>query len=500
MKISEQKIVQLLEADSASANQGDIPVYQTIYNVLKQAIVTHDLPNNCELPPTRKLSLELGVSRSTLVKVYELLRLEGILISKAGSGHIVHYEEAEDVNALTKSSDASLAEISELGKSFFGNVKLVNTLDDSSIAFRPGLPPLDIFPVTQWKKQINKYWQFIKASELSYHSEAGVEPLRKSIANYLNLTRNVKCEHGQVFIVGGSLQSLFLIGSFMLNPGDGVFMENPTFPNVHSVFRGLRANISGINLDAEGIDIESAKRRKAKNTKLIHVTPSCQYPMGMQMSAARRKEVVDFASQKGLYIIENDYEPEINHHRSATTPLFSLDKENRTFYIGTFNRILHPSIRLGFMVVPKHLVAPMKALVRHSHLFVSPSLQYTLNSFIDNKFLHKHVAKLLEVSAERHALVQKILSEKAQHLLTPIPFNVPSLHLTALLKEKTADQKVVSALAEKGIIAHSLSKCFVEGEKQQGLILGHSCIRPQQIPKELNTLISTMSGTRVIGV
>ena len=493
MKISDEHIIQLYANwGKKNSQQRGMPLYQHIYSFLKTAILAHELPNQSELPATRKLAESLVISRSTAVKVYELLRLEGLLFSKTGAGHFVHYQL---LNELKKEAPkaSNLPEISETGRSFYSNVKLVNSIDDKNVAFRPGIPPLDIFPISQWKKHSNKYWQFTKASELSYYSETGVEALKKSIASYLLLTSNVKCDYRQIVIVSGSLQSLFLIGSLLINPGDGVYMENPTFPNVHSVYKGLRGDVVGVDLDQDGINLGTVVNDKRTHMKLMHVTPSCQYPMGMPMSLKRKQEVISFAKKKGLYIIENDYEHEINNFKSHTTPLFTLDNDQRTFYLGTFNRSLHPSIRIGFMVVPMQLIDPMRALIRHSHLFVSPSIQFMLNSFIDTKILHKHLAKVQEVAQERYALFSEILKNKAQNVLTEVKSEVPSLHITALLNKGASDSLVVEALSKKGIITHSLSKCYVSGPKHQGLIMGHSCIRSQFITPKLEKLIDVIS-------
>jgi GntR family transcriptional regulator/MocR family aminotransferase len=492
MKIAEEHI-KMLHGEWREKNplHKSTAIYQDIYAFIKSAIAKHDLPNASELPATRKLATALQISRSTVVKAYELLRLEGLLTSKTGAGHFVHFEQADNLDFVNP-AEVNLPEISEIGRSFYGNVNLVNSLDDKTVAFRPGIPPLDIFPIHQWKKQTNKYWQFAKASELSYYAETGVEALKKSIASYLLLTSHVKCDFRQIVIVSGSLQSLYLIGSLLINPGDGVYMENPTFPNVHSVYKGLRADVVGVDLDADGINIAQVANDSKANMKLLHVTPSCQYPMSMAMTLARKQEVLAFAKKKGVYIIENDYEHEINNFKAPRTPLFTLDKEQRTFYLGTFNRSLHPSIRIGFMVVPPQLIDPMRALIRHSHLFVSPSIQFILNSLIENKILHKHLAKVQEVAEERYSLFSSIIKNQGQGVLKEVVSKVPSLHITTLLNKNVSDKNVVDALGKKGIITHSLSKCYVSEPKQQGLIMGHSCIRTPLIKAKLQKLLGTI--------
>lgn len=492
MKLTEKRIQALSNKwREHLKSEKKAPLYLNFYGFLKSEIHGHEFPFNCELPATRELAERFSISRSTAVKVYELLKIDGLLESKSGSGHTVIFQQkADDFIKFKKRTKRQ--DISELGKSFYQNVNLVNTIDDKLVAFRPGLPPLDIFPITSWRKQANKYWQFIKSSELTYYSESGVEPLRTGIANYLNITRSIKCSPDQIMVVGGSLQSLFLIGSLLIDPRDTILVENPTFPNVHSVYKGLRANINGVNIDDEGMNIDELIGKRFRKLKLVHVTPSCHYPFGVKMTLDRKHKIIDFARAKGSYIIENDYEYEINNAHMDSPSLFSLDREDRTFYIGTFNRILHPSIRIGYMVVPRSLVLPMKALMRHSHLFVSPSNQFMMSSFIEGKHLQKHLDVLNKVVAQRYKIFLNAIQKDKANSLEILPFHTPSLQLTGLLKRDLSDQKIVANLKANGIMAHALSKCYIS-EPKQGLVFGHSSVRHQTMQTHLNTLLKTLS-------
>lgn len=480
MKIAPQKITSLLEA--APASKAKTSKYQLIYSTVKAGILGGELPNNCELPPSRTLAETLGVSRSTVIKVYELLKLEGLLEATIGSGHrvvtpsaTIHHMEPEH------KTDYHYAAISESAMAYHKNLDLINAIDDPGIAFRPGIPPLDLFPISRWKKLSDEYWKFVRASELSYYAGAGVEVLRKTMANYLNLKRGVKCEYNQVFILSGSLQSLFLIGNLLLNPGDEVLLENPSFPNAHSVFKSLRAKVTGIEVDSDGIDASQVSQNVTEHTKLIHLTPSCQYPLNVQMSLGRKQELLQTASARGLYIIENDYENEINFPKRDGQTIFSLDKEDRTFYLGTFNRTLHPSIRVGFVVVPQHLIQHFHAIVMHTHRFVSPVGQVVLRSFIEKNFLHEHLRNVSQESDNRRAIFSTYIENNLSKYLTLVNSVVPSLHLTALLKNGIKDNQVVESLAEKGIIAHALSKCYISEPKQQGLIFGFASVNAQHM-------------------
>lgn len=456
-----------------------------LYETIKRGIINLDLPSDYELPPTRLLAEKLKLSRSTIIRSYEILRLEGYVQAKPGAGHtIISQTTAKTPERLDNEANHNYPELSEIGKSFLSNVSLINSTDDKSVAFRPGLPPLDIFPVSQWKNLSNLYWRNINLSGLSYSPSAGNEQLKATIANYLNLSRNIKCSPEQIFIVSGSLQSLYILGNVLLNAGDSVGIENPTFPNVHSIFKGLRANICPFEIDEEGLLVSN----KYNNLKALHITPSCHYPTGIKMSEKRKTEIINWADKNGSIIIENDYEHELNAWQKQEKTVFALDETNRTIYLSTFNRLLHPSLRIGFMVVPSFLISPVEAMLKHSHRFVAPSIQIVLNQFIEKKYFHTHIKKLWEVTEKR----KTVFAEEFTRLFgTQAPINTSatkSLQVLAQLPNIDDDRKLVNYLAKHHLIAHSYSKCFIGEPKQQGLILGYSSVQTPIIKRKIGQM------------
>ena len=461
-------------------------LYTLIFNLLREMIIKMDLPENESLPASRILATELGVSRSTIIRAYEFLRLEGFVESKPGSGHIIKPRVTKVIGE--KRDLANYPKISKLGSSFMKNSGLINSTDDKSMGFRPGLPPLDIFPVTQWKNLSNLYWKNIQLSNLSYSPASGIDQLKLNLANYLNLSRNIKCDPDQILIMSGSLQSLYLVGSSLIDAGDHVVMENPTFPNVHSIFSGLMANVHGIELDQEGLNVAQLRNQHI-TPKLIHTTPSCHYPSGVKMSLKRRQELLDYASENGALIIENDYEHEINNWDNPIAPIFSLDQEERTIYMGTFNRSLHPSLRIGYMVVPHYLKNVVDALLKHSHRFVPTSIQVVLNQFIEKKYFYAHIKKVVEVVKKR----QQFFTEEFNNLFdgtgyTLEPSTTLSLQTLVKLPNGLHDKDLVQLLAKHNIITHSYSKCFTSKKEDQGLILGYSSIRTPIIKNKLHQM------------
>ncbi len=453
-------------------------LYQRIHSLLKEAILNNEIPERSLLPPTRVLAVRLNVSRSTIIKAYELLLMENHIVSVAGSGYRVKEVELEHKTKKSPNFHSfSYPDLSDTGKSFQKNVSMINRTDDKDIAFRPGLPPLDIFPVNQWKNLSNLYWRHIKSSALTYSGSSGTEQLKKTLANYLNISRKIKCDPRQIIIVSGSLQSLYIIGNVLLNPGDHMTFENPTFPNVLSIFKGLRSNISTIGVDKNGLKVAELTLPGHVQSKLIHTVPSCHYPTGVRMSLNRRLELLKWANEHKTILIENDYEHEINNYKDFVPSLFSLDTEQRTIFLGTFNRLLHPSIRVGYMVVPYYLLDAVEALLNHSHRFVPSSIQVVLSQFIERNYLYNHVKNVIEIAEERKKLFCDLFKNSLGDAFTLNDSPIRSLHVLAEANSNLKDKDVVALFAKHNVIAHAYSKCFLEEPAKQGLIFGYTPVK-----------------------
>jgi GntR family transcriptional regulator/MocR family aminotransferase len=472
-----------------------LALYQQIHRLIKDAILNNDIPEGSFLPSTRQLAMTLNVSRSTIIKAYELLLIENFIESTTGSGHKVKSIFFEKTPSLLNDfSQFSYPDLSETGKSFQKNVSLINSTDDKDIAFRPGLPPLDIFPVNQWKNLSNLYWRHIKSSALTYSGSSGTDQLKKTLANYLNFSRNIKCDPRQIIIVSGSLQSLYIIGNVLLNPGDYMTFENPTFPNVISIFKGFRSNIQTVSVDQEGLKVSELTQPGHIQSKLIHTVPSCHYPTGVRMSLNRRLELLKWANEHKTIIMENDYEHEVNNYKDFIPSLFSLDTEQRTIFLGTFNRLLHPSIRVGYMVVPYYLLDAVEALLNHSHRFVPSSIQVVLSQFIEKNYLYNHVKNVIEIAEERKKLFCDTFEESFGEALLIRESPIRSLHVLAEVNPNLKDKDLVKHFAKHNIVAHAYSKCFVTENPSQGLILGYTPVRSPIIKQKIGQMEKLFKG------
>ncbi len=437
------------------------------------------LANDFKLPPTRILAKDLDISRSTVIKAYDLLLLEKYITSSQGSGYYVSSAKNKKIKYTIRVTQqkGKYPKVSKRSQAFNKNFHIVNNTSERSIAFRPGLPPLDIFPINQWKNLSNNYWKSVRSSELTYSMTTGIESLRYNIANYLKIYRNIDCDASQIIITTGSLHSLYLIGSSLIDKNDEVILENPVYPHAYNLFKSLTAKIHSATIDEEGINMTSVSPAKPK---LVYTTPSNQYPTGIKMSIKRRLEVLKWADNKNAIIIEDDYDHEFSNWENPVASMLSLDSQNRVIYLGTFNKLLHPSIRMGYMIVPHYLIEPISAIYQQSSRFVAPAQQRILSSFIEKDYLNKHLRNVIEVSIERKKIFQDVFLSNFNDEIS-LDSNNTGLHIIGSLKEGVKDQQLASYLANKGLIAHPLSNYFINGSKENGLVMGYCSVNNKVI-------------------
>jgi len=465
----------------------DLPLYMRLYYIIKDAITKRVIPENIKIPSSRKLANDLKVSRSTIIKTYEMLLLEKYIVSKIGSG-CTTASTIYGSETLKKPTScvAIYPAISKKAISFQKNKPiLTDNFSMKNIAFRPGLPPLDLFPVEKWSALSKTYWKECTPSILSNNPTEGLESLRQSIAEYLKLNRNIDCDYKQIFIVQGTIHSLYLIGNVLLDKYDKIVMENPTYPRAYKLFKSLKASIIPCSIDSEGININSIHD---KNVKLIITTPSNQFPLGIKMSLNRRLELLDWASKQNSLIIEADHDHEFCNLVNPISSIFSLDQESRVIYQGTFNKLLHPSLGISYIIVPKYLINPMKAISDQSTRFISPSNQEIMHQFIKKDYLNQHIRNIMKIAGERRSLFIK-----QTHNSLEIDESFHGLHLIGKVKSGISDKIAFELLIKADVAAYPLSNYYITEEKKEGLVIGYSSVN-SKVMIEKTKIINSIIG------
>lgn len=463
-------------------------IYLNLYEALKNAILSETLDSKIKLPPSRVLAKDLKISRSTVLKAYDLLVLEKYVTSVKGSGYFINSitDKKNHKNLHIPIERAKYPKLSKKGIAFQKNIHLINdTQSNSEIAFKPGLPPLDIFPISQWKNLSNSYWGGIKSSELSYSKSIGLQSLRENIANYLKIYRNITCHASQIIITTGSLHSLYLIGNALIDKKDKVLMEHITYPHAYRLFSSLQAKITQVDLNNSETPIGNLKNNLAK---LIYTIPSNQNFLGNKLSMSKRVQLLEWASANGALIIEDDYEHEFSNWNKPIDSIYSLDKQDRVIYLGTFNKLLHPSIRLGYMIVPNYFQNTILNIIEQSNRFVSAELQKVMSMFIEKDYLNKHIRNVVAVAQERKELfTENFISNFGDEIV--LDSSSTGLNILGKFKDPNInDQMVSDYLRQKGLITNPLSKYYVSTPAENGLVMGYSCVNNKLIKESLSKM------------
>ena len=222
-------------------------------------------------------------------------------------------------------------------------------------AFRPGIPALDEFPFGVWNRLMMKHWRRQPVDLLPYSTPAGYRPLREAIAQYVAAARAVKCDAEQIVIVSGAQQALDLAARLLLDPGDEAWMEDPGYGGARAALLAAGVKPVAVPVDDAGLDVVAGQRLSPK-ARLAYVTPSHQYPTGVVMTLARRLELLRWAERSRGWIVEDDYDSEYRYASRPVASLQGLDTSKCVIYCGTFSKVLFPSLRLGYVIVPPQLV------------------------------------------------------------------------------------------------------------------------------------------------
>lgn len=460
-----------------------IPMFRQLYEAIKGAILTGQINPGMQVPPTREFARILGVSRQTVLNAFSQLMAEGFLSGTTGKGTFVSeslpISSRRSPSGSTSMSPPVLRPLSDRGQRFVGQETFLNTHSGMPKAFRIGMPGVDVFPFDIWARLEARRWRR-PDYQLGYGDPAGYLPLRELLAAYLRASRGVHCSPEQVIITSGSQQALFLIASLLLSPGDAAWVENPGYQGTNAVLHAAQAHVCAVPVDDQGLCV-SLGIENCPHAKLAYVTPSHQYPLGVTMSLQRRLELLDWATQNKMWVVEDEYDSEYRYTGRPLASLQSLDKAGCVIYVGSLSKVLFPALRLGYLVVPPSLAdafARGKAVLdRHT-----PSVpQVVLADFIAEGHFSRHIRRTREIYGERRtALVEALDTQLADEIqLGPTD---AGLHLTVALKRNRNDRAVVQAALQKGIEARALSLFYAtQDHAAPGLLLGFAAVAPPEI-------------------
>lgn len=431
------------------------------------------------MPSTRELAAELKVSRNTVVHAYDRLIGEGYLDSRERSGIFVS-ETAPDLRSAARQSATRTGMPA-------ANVMPTIPFSKGPKPFRPCQPDVNLFPLAMWNRLRGKALRSTDRTLLHYHAEAtlGFQPLRETLAAYLRDSRGVVCEWWQIAITSGSQQALHLLANLLLEPGDTVYMENPGYVGAVRAFRSAHADIRFLPVDGNGMvfpPLDSAP------VSIVYVTPSRQFPTGASLSLPRRLALVNGAiGGSGTWIIEDDYDSEFRYVAPPLPSMQSLDSGNRVIYVGTFSKLLFPSLRLGYAVLPRSLVQPFHELKSTADDHGSLIDQATLAGFLESGGFYSHVRRCRRNYGER----QEAFLEAIQKGTLPFEFRYRDggMNLTGFLPPGLDDAAWSARLKQAGLDVPALAH-FANAPTEPGLVFGFTAFTPAQIRRGVEKLLS----------
>ncbi|MBV7333628.1 PLP-dependent aminotransferase family protein [Chloroflexi bacterium TSY] len=459
------------------------PLHRQLYSELRRCILTGQLAPGMRLPPTRALSDELGLSRSTVVDAIEQLAAEGYVEGKVGAGTYVCVDLPESMLTvpIPTNGAASKANVERTSLSRRGQ-QLISDLphnDCSARPFRSGVPETLLFPFGIWRKLLNKHWRQPTSDILSYGEEGGYLPLREAIADYVRSARGVTCTPEQVIIVAGAQQALQLATYLLTDPGDPVWIENPGYAGTRTAFRAANTLMTPVPIDDEGMMVEHGIAH-CPDARMVYVCPSHQYPLGATLSLTRRMQLLQWAQAKNAWILEDDYDSEFRYIGHPLASLQGLDNAGRVIYIGTFSKVLFPALRLGYMIVPFGLSQSF-AIARTQLDRGSPWMpQMVLNDFIREGHFARHIRRMRTLYMERQKLFIEAIHEDCDGWLE-VKQAPAGLHLLGWLPVGVDDLTVSMALNEVGIETPPLSSYSLTPLARGGLVMGYSALNEETI-------------------
>jgi GntR family transcriptional regulator/MocR family aminotransferase len=345
-----------------------------------------------------------------------------------------------------------------------------------------GLPALDAFPRKIWARLGARSVRAMRPSGMAHPSVFGTAPLRTEIAAYLQVSRGIDCSPAQVFVTSGYRHSLELIGHALFAAGDEIWVENPGFPPTRELLRHLNITPVAVPVDGEGLMVSEGIER-ARHARAAVVTPAHQSPLSVSLTLPRRMALLDWATQADAWIIEDDYDGEYRYVSRPLPALKSLDRDGRVLYAGTFSKVLFPSLRLAYLVVPETQIERFEEI---SEIFAggSPELTQTIvAAFIKEGHFARHIQRMRRLYAERRLLTATALEDVLRQRVS-IDAQPGGMHLVLRLPEGS-DREIARRMLDCGLYAEALTAWTMDQDGPSALLLNFTNVATVDMAQDL---------------
>ena len=470
---------------------GALSLHARIQHAIRQLILDGALEVGRPLPASRALAQSLGVSRDTVEAAYSQLHAEGFIDRRVGSGSFVS-ERAQVPPRRGTSQRVKLhresPRLSQRGAAIFQNGGVREALIPRP--FAPGVPETRSFPLQTWERLQRQVLKEHGTLALTHSHPQGVEALRRAIADYVNLERGARATPDRILVLTSSQQALSLCATVLLDAGDRVFIEDPAYHGARRAFDAAGLESVPVPLDAQGIRIESLQNA-AQPAKAIFLTPSHQFPTGATLALDRRLAIIEWAHRNQAWIIEDDYDSEFHYAGKPTACVQGLDAHDRTIYIGTFTKSMFPGLRIGYMVLPSQLVAPMTVArtLQDGHSASIPQL--TLARFMEGGHFGSHVRTMRGVYAERRDALELLVRK---HLADFVEPRVPNggMQMPCVFVRDIPEREAIDTARRAGIDLLGLTPLHASSKHKAGFLMGFAAYAPKELEIAVKKLANVL--------
>jgi GntR family transcriptional regulator/MocR family aminotransferase len=461
----------------------DEPLYRQIYDRIRASIASGALKPGDRIPSARALTKELGLARGTIDTAYSLLAAEGYVQARGQAGTVVTPGLTLPAPPVAESPAPRPA----VGPAGFR--------PDSILPFQMGLPALDRFPRKIWARLGARCVRAMQPADMAHPPVAGLAALRSEIAAYLQVSRGIDCAPSQVFVTSGYRQTIELIAHALLKAGDRVWLEDPGYPPTRVLLAHMGIEAVAVPVDRDGMVVADGVAR-APDARAAAVTPAHQSPLGVSLALPRRLALLDWAARTGAWVIEDDYDGEYRYVSRPLPALKSLDRDGRVLYAGTFSKVLFPSIRLAYLVVPPAQVARFEAINAAFGGGCPALTQAIVAAFIAEGHFARHIQRMRRLYAERRAMtaagLEAVLGQRMR-----IDAQPGGMHLILRPDAGVSDRALVARMADDGLYGEALSDWAMDsdgadGEGAQALLVNFTNVASQAAAEALGRRIAAL--------
>ncbi|PHM36571.1 PLP-dependent aminotransferase family protein [Xenorhabdus innexi] len=463
-----------------------------VYHTIRNAILDGRLTENTKIPSTRALAEMMSISRNSVIAGFDRLTDEGYLIARKGSGTYVSTTIPDKLVAINRTYESkekktiAASNLSTATNALMPFWEKIQPESNQYPIFNIGVGCVDQFPHKLWGQLTGRVWRHSKKTIGQFSQPDGYPLLKKVLADYIHATRGVNCSEHQIIIVNGTQQAINLTARVLLQQGDKVWLDDPSYDSARAIFTAMGAQIAAIPSDAQGMNV-SYGAASHPDARLVYTSPSHQFPLGTTLTLPRRLALLDWANQHNAWIFEDDYNSEFRYFSKSIQALQGLDTTQRVIYAGTFSKMMYPGLRIGFLVVPEPLINAFTMMKYYSDTLSGYLEQAVLAHFIQEGHYARHVRRIRKICYERQSALSDAINRYLPHVFDA-NITDSGIHMVCRLKDGFTEQEIITKCRQLGLGAQPLSRYCIHAFSDQAILFGYAAHPPADIYENIKRL------------